>query len=104
MKPDELSLFEKLVIGRMALILLERYNVRAEGKRRVLEACGKLDDPNLNELSFALKMIEKGTYGQCVICRHDIPSAILKENLTARLCPSCESVINEKNSSSSTST
>jgi|GEM_PF-5983881 RNA polymerase-binding transcription factor DksA len=104
MKPEDLSLFEKLVIEKMSHILYQRHHVSTvEEKSKVVEACSMFDDADLNELSFALRRIEKGTYGQCVICRHDIPSDVLMKNLTARLCPSCESVINEKNTSSSTS-
>lgn len=102
MRAEDLLLFDSLVVKKMAHILQERYDVHVvEDKMRVVEACSRYEDPDLNELSFALRRIEKGTYGQCVICRHDIPMHVLKKKLTARLCPSCESVMNEKNTPSS---
>lgn len=97
MKSEDLSKFEKLVIQRLRDLLMTKHEVKAgESKQRVLEAASRFDSPDLNELVFALRRIEKGIYGQCVICRHDIPSDVLESNLTARLCPSCQTAMHEK--------
>jgi RNA polymerase-binding transcription factor DksA len=97
MKSEDLSKFDELVVLRLKELLLSRHGLRAgDGKDDVLEAASRFDAADLNELVFALRRIEKGIYGQCVICRHDIPVNVLKSNLTARLCPSCETVMHEK--------
>lgn len=97
MKSEDLSKFEKLVVRRLRELLVTEHKAKVEeDKQRVLDEASRFDSPDLNELVFALRRVEKGTYGQCVICRHDIPSDVLEANLTARLCPSCQTAIHEK--------
>jgi RNA polymerase-binding transcription factor DksA len=97
MKSEDLLKFDKLVVKKMKELLSSHYKISVtEDKQKILEVASKFDDANLNELAFALRRIEKGIYGQCVICRHDIPCVILEINLTARLCPSCQLVMHEK--------
>ncbi len=97
MKSEELKKFDVLVLGRMREILSTKYNVAVpEGRQEILDAASSFDRPDLNELAFSLRRIEKGIYGQCVICRHDIPVDVLEANLTARLCPSCQTAMHEK--------
>ncbi len=101
MRSEDLSRFDRLVLEKMRELLASRYKTRSSKSRQeILEMASKLDSPDLNELAFALRRIEKGTYGQCVICRHDIPSGILEENPVARLCPSCQTAMHEKSDSS----
>jgi len=96
MKPEELSRFDGLVLLKMRKLLAALRKVSlTNDRRKILQLTSELDDADLNELSFALRRIEKGTYGHCVICRHDIPGAVLESNLTARLCPSCQLEIQE---------
>ncbi len=97
MKSEDLSKFEKLVVQKLRDILLTKHGVSVEGgKERVLQEASRIDCPDLNEIAFALRRIEKGIYGQCVICRHEIPSDVLEANVTARLCPSCQTAMREK--------
>ncbi len=97
MKSEELSKYEKLVVQKLRDILLAKHGVSVDGgKELVLQEAARFDCPELNEIAFALRRIEKGIYGQCVICRHEIPSEVLESNLTARLCPSCQTAIHEK--------
>ncbi len=97
MKSEDLSKFDKLVVMKLRELLITRHKVTVnDGKQEVVEVASKFDSPDLNELVFALHRIEKGIYGQCVICRHDIPSELLEESLTARLCPSCQTAMHEK--------
>lgn len=96
MKSEDLFEFEKLVVRRLRELLATKHEVAVEDKQDVLEQASRFDCPDMNELVFALRRIEKGTYGQCVICRHDIPSDVLETNLTARLCPSCQTAMHEK--------
>ncbi len=101
MKSEDLSKFDKIVVKRLRELLVSRLKVTVgEGKQQVLEAASTFDNPDLNELVFALHRIEKGIYGQCVICRHDIPINVLEADLTARFCPSCQTAIHEKSDSS----
>ncbi len=101
MKSEDLSKFDKLVVKKLRELLITRHKVVVdESKQQVLEAASKFDSPDLNELVFALRRIEKGIYGQCVICRHDIPADVLEANLTARLCPSCQTAMHEKSDTS----
>ncbi len=101
MKPEDLSKFDKLVVNKMREIIAKKYKVAVgETRQQVLEAASRFDRTDLNELTFALRRIEKGIYGQCVICRHDIPSDVLEANLTARLCPSCQTAMHEKSDTS----
>ena len=100
MKSEDLSKFEKLVVQKLRDILLTKHAVKVGGeKERVLREASRFDCPDLNEIVFALRRIEKGIYGQCVICRHEIPTDILESNLTARLCPSCQTAMREKSDS-----
>ena len=88
-------------VKRMEELLISHYKVLVMGdKHKILEAASKFDDADLNELAFALRRIEKGIYGHCVICRHDIPGVVLETNLTASLCPSCQLVMHEKSDAS----
>ncbi|MGO9481368.1 MAG: TraR/DksA family transcriptional regulator [Candidatus Kryptoniota bacterium] len=97
MKSEDLLKFDKLVMKKMNALLNSHSKLSLmENKQQILEAAFKLDDAILNELAFALRRIEKGIYGQCVICRHDIPDVVLEADLTARLCPSCQLVMHEK--------
>ena len=101
MKAEDLIKFDRLVLQKMQVLLTTHHAVSVkEDKQRILEAVSELDDVDLNELVFALRRIEKGTYGQCVICRHDIPNPVLESNVTARLCPSCQLVMHEKSDAS----
>ncbi|MCL5020958.1 MAG: hypothetical protein M1339_04695 [Bacteroidetes bacterium] len=97
MKPEELAKFDDLVVQRITEILKLRHNIEVQKSRKdVLRAASRIDSSEVNELLFALRRIEKGIYGQCVICRHDISPDVLKDHLTARFCFSCEVVIHEK--------
>lgn len=97
MKSEDLSKFEKLVVRRLRELLVTEHEAKVEeDKQHVLDEASRFDCPDMNELVFALRRVEKGTYGQCVICRHDIPTDILENNLTARLCPSCQAAMHEK--------
>ena len=97
MKTEELSTFDWLVLQKMRELLAVQYRISvAQDRKEIIAIISEVDDAGLNELSYALRRIEKGTYGQCVICRHEIPTAILESNLTARLCPSCQMVMHEK--------
>jgi RNA polymerase-binding transcription factor DksA len=101
MKSEDLLRFDKLVTARMRELLVSRFGASVGKERQdILDAAYKLDDAVVNEFSFALRRIEKGIYGQCVICRHDIPIDVLEDNLSARLCPPCEAVMHEKSYSS----
>jgi len=100
MKSDDLLKFDRLVLKRMGELLSSNYKRTVpDVKQDILDAALKFDAPDLNELAFALRRIEKGIYGQCVICRHDIPTDVLEMNLTARLCPSCQIAMHEKSDS-----
>ncbi len=102
MKSEDLIKFDELVVLRMRELLSEKHGIRVNGsKEDVLAAASGIDAAELNELAFALRRIEKGVYGQCVICRHDIPGHVLRKNLTARFCPSCETVMHDKTDPSS---
>ncbi len=97
MKWDEMSKYDELVVAKMRELLKSKFDQEVDGNRgEILAAASKLDTSEINELVFALRRIEKGVYGQCVICRHDIQPDILKLNPTARLCLSCESAMNDK--------
>lgn len=97
MKPEELQKFDELVTQRMKEILRRRFNVEVSSNRKeILEVASRFDSSEINELVFALRRIEKGIYGQCVICRHDILPDILKVNPTARFCSSCEMAMQDK--------
>jgi len=97
MKAEELLRFDGLVLQKMRELLAMQYKISvAQDRQEIIVTTSEVDDAGLNELSFALRRIEKGTYGQCVICRHEIPTAVLESNLTARLCLSCQLVMQEK--------
>ena len=97
MKADELLRFDGLVIEKLKELLAAHRSIfEASDRREVLKAASEADNPEMNELVFALRRIEKGTYGQCVICRHEISSDMLEKNLTARLCLSCQNAMQEK--------
>jgi RNA polymerase-binding transcription factor DksA len=100
MKSEDLSKFDRIVVIKLHDLLVSRYGISVDvEKERVIEAASRFDSADLNELAFALRRIEKGIYGQCVICRHDIPSEILEANPVARLCPSCQTAMHEKSDS-----
>ena len=100
MRTEDFSNFDRLVVGKIKELLTSRYKITVrDNKKEILEAASRFDAADLNELVFALHRIEKGIYGQCVICRHDIPIEVLEGNLTARLCPSCQIAMHEKNDS-----
>ncbi len=97
MDSEDLLKFNQLVVGKINELLSSRYNVAAPAdKHEAISVASQFDSPELNELIFALRRIEKGVFGQCVICRHSIPVDILETNLTARLCPSCQTTLLEK--------
>ena len=101
MKSEDLLKFGELVVKKIAELLSSRYKVEvSDDSHEVISAASKFDSPDLNELVFALRRIEKGIFGQCVICRHDIPVDLLETNLTARLCPPCQMALLEKNDKS----
>ena len=97
MKSEDLLKFSRLVIKKINRLLSSHYKLTVPSdKQEIVKLASKLDSPDLNELVFALRRIEKGMFGQCVICRHDIPEDVLESNLTARLCPSCQATLLEK--------
>lgn len=97
MKPEELVTLNELVLNKVRESLLRNQkSIAGKSNQQIVQDAASLDSANVNELLFALKRIDKGTYGQCVICRHDIPLRVLESNLTARLCISCETAIKER--------
>lgn len=101
MRAEDLLRFDRLVVKRMKGLMTSHYKTTvSDNRQEILDAASRFDAADLNELAFALRRIEKGTYGQCVICRHDIPSEVLEVNLVARLCPSCQLAMHEKSDSS----
>jgi len=97
MKPENLLKFGQLVITKISDLLVSRYKSAApDDKQEIISLASKFDSPDLNQLVFALRRIDKGVFGQCVICRHDIPIEILESNLTTMLCPSCQTALHEK--------
>lgn len=97
MKPEELVTLNELVLNKVRESLLRNQkSIAGKSNQQIVQDAASLDSADVNELLFALKRIDKGTYGQCVICRHDIPLRVLESNLTARLCTSCETAIKER--------
>ncbi len=97
MKSEDLLKFSRLVVEKISHLLTSRYEMAVPGdKEGIISLASQFDSPDLNDLVFALRRIDKGMFGQCVICRHDIPEDILESNLTARFCPSCQTALLEK--------
>ncbi len=97
MKSEDLQRFNQLAIDRVRGMLSSRYEFDAlTNDQEVISSASKYDTPELNELVFAIRRIEKGMFGQCVICRHDIPIDMLEQDLTSRFCPSCQAALHEK--------
>ena len=97
MKTEDLSKFERLVIDRIKDSFSQRGASRIPSdENEIVDLVSELDSPDLNELVFALRRIEKGVFGQCVICRHDIRAEVLERNLSARLCSSCQGALQDK--------
>lgn len=97
MKSETLLKFSRLAIRKITDLLASRYKLTVPDDRQaIISLASKFDSPDFNELVFALRRIDKGVFGQCVICRHEIPEELLELNLTARLCPSCQAALLEK--------
>jgi RNA polymerase-binding transcription factor DksA len=97
MKSETLLKFSRLVVKRITDLLVSRFKLTVpDDKQKIILLASKFDSPDLNELVFALRRIDKGVFGQCVICRHDIPEDVLESDLTARFCPSCQLALSEK--------
>jgi RNA polymerase-binding transcription factor DksA len=97
MKSEDLLRFDKLVMNKIKDLLSSRFkSTLPTDEHEIVALASKFDSADLNELVFALRRIEKGVFGQCTICRHDIPLEILETNLTARLCSSCQMALHEK--------
>ncbi len=97
MKNEDLQRFYQFAIDRIRGMISSRYKFEAPtNDQEVVSVAIKYDVPDLNELVFAIKRIEKGVFGQCVICRHDIPIKTLEQDLTARFCPSCQAALHER--------
>ena len=51
-------------------------------------------DSHLDELCGALLRLEAGTFGICIACKQSIIQARLDNDITMRICPSCEAGFN----------
>ena len=97
MKSDDLLKFRDLVINKIRELLSSQYKfIISKTASEVISQAPKFDSPEINELVFVLRRIEKGMFGECIICRHEIPDDILEANLTTRLCPACQMALLEK--------
>ncbi len=47
-------------------------------------------DLRLNDLRAALTRLESGTFGVCIACKQQIEPRLLANDMTIRVCPSCE--------------
>lgn len=98
MKSGDLLIFSRLVVKEISALLSSRHKLDVpKDKQEIVSLASKLDSPDINELIFAFRRIEKGMFGQCIICRHDIPEYLLRSDLTTRFCPSCQGALLEKN-------
>jgi RNA polymerase-binding transcription factor DksA len=53
-------------------------------------------DSCLDDLQAALARLESGTFGICIACKHPIARAHLDNDVTRRVCPSCEAEFNHR--------
>lgn len=53
-------------------------------------------DSRLNDLRAALARLESGTFGICISCKQPIALALLYNDITRRICPSCEAEFNHR--------
>jgi RNA polymerase-binding transcription factor DksA len=91
------------VLLKMFEYLQERYSIEypkevvLKGNLTLNELSALLaykSDPQLEEYTRALNQIETGSYGVCLSCKHEIPSASLHSDPIRRACVACESRIN----------
>jgi len=57
------------------------------------EAISKKQEKELNEIEYALKKIEEGTYGICEMCEEEIGIERLKVKPQARYCIVCREIV-----------
>jgi hypothetical protein len=53
-------------------------------------------DSRLDDLQGALLRLEAGTFGICIACKQSITRAHLDNDITMRVCPSCEAEFNHR--------
>jgi len=53
-------------------------------------------DSRLNDLQYALARLESGIFGICIACKQPIALAHLDNEITRRICPSCEAEFNQR--------
>lgn len=61
-----------------------------EAERDLAYAMDERETAELSAIDAALKRIAAGTYGQCIACGVDIPTARLHANPTALRCVACQ--------------
>jgi len=64
---------------------------QVDGERDLAQALDERETAELRAIDDALERIRQGTYGQCVDCGVDIPTARLHANPTALRCIDCQS-------------
>jgi len=53
-------------------------------------------DSRIDELHGTLLRLESGTFGICIACKQPIAQPDLDNNITRRVCPSCEAEFNHR--------
>lgn len=53
-------------------------------------------DSRLDDLQGALLRLESGTFGICIACKQSIEQTRMDDDVTRRVCPSCEANFNHR--------
>ena len=80
-RPVELDQQSVGRLSRMDAMQVQAMAHAVEGRRRQRQA----------QIAAALKRLDEGEYGYCVVCGEDIPIKRLKVDLTAARCVDCAS-------------
>jgi RNA polymerase-binding transcription factor DksA len=73
-------------------LLRQRYAQRVDERLPLSYYLDFKADVRLLELRDALRRMEQGTYGICLLCKSEIPDYILEDSLTALFCESCAAI------------
>lgn len=79
------------------------FELPPEGVRGLMNSNAGIDalfsfrsDAHLNALRSALTRLDAGTFGICIACKQSIALTSLENDITRRVCPSCEAEINRQ--------
>ncbi|HTY02013.1 MAG TPA: hypothetical protein VMG09_18455 [Bacteroidota bacterium] len=97
--------FRRMILTEILNHLKTRYNleVSPDAVKRLLHSNAGMDalfsfrsDTRLDDFRRALTQLDDGRYGICIACKEPIRQEDLAQDLTRRLCASCESGFNHR--------